>query len=241
MDDHKLRQLIIQKYTQQKLGHFLIIEPNIKDEIEYCLNWAKLTVEQITKISDLSNHQDIMLLSPPKDKKNFAMDDLSLIGQFMHHQPHELSTKFLIINQAHALSDTHLNKLLKLLEEPPIRLHVILINETKTSLLSTIYSRAIMLKLQLPENSEINFLSSLMQHEISFVQFCKLLDDQKIEISTLMSNMLELVNCSNIDFKQLVAFQQQIKNIEQDLTYHNSLGSIRVKLFHLFTNISQAR
>ena len=86
------------------------------------------------------NHPDVHVLSPEK-KKSISVDEVKSLQKQAIIKPNESSRKVFIIRDAQLLTAKAQNTLLKLIEEPPSYLSIILLCSNTTSLLETIISR----------------------------------------------------------------------------------------------------
>lgn len=117
------------------------------------------------------NHPDIKFLTPEKDKKNFAVDQIRELKNDAYIKPHQAKNKVFIIDPAQSLTPQCQNALLKVLEEPPENTLFILIAESKASLLDTIISRCVVLSLNVPSfNEACEYLEKNSQFDKSDTQ-----------------------------------------------------------------------
>jgi len=88
---------------------------------------------------------DLLILDKKDDKKNYSIDDESLINfqRSLAFSPIELNYKIAYFKNAQTLTKVILNKLLKILEEPPSHFCIIFENASNNQFLETINSRAI--------------------------------------------------------------------------------------------------
>ncbi len=98
-------------------------------------------------------HPDIMVRTRPLDdkgkmKKEYPVEYMREIVSSSVVMPNEAEKKVYIIRDAGAMNTSAQNALLKLLEEPPYFVAVILISETPRLLLETIRSRCVSINLQ---------------------------------------------------------------------------------------------
>lgn len=86
------------------------------------------------------NHPDIFEVKRDK-KKSIGVDEIKSLQKEAIVKPNESTRKVFIIHDAHTLTTQAQNALLKLIEEPPKYLSIILICENTMPLLETIISR----------------------------------------------------------------------------------------------------
>ena len=89
-----------------------------------------------------SQHPDLQLISPEKDK-DYKVDDLEPICSFSSFKPWQWKQKFLIFTAGERLGHNVANKLLKILEEPPAFMSVGILVPKNTQLLATLEGRAV--------------------------------------------------------------------------------------------------
>lgn len=93
-------------------------------------------------------HPDITVVSRPSDdkgreKKNIVVDQIRHLVADSQVLPNEAERKVYIIDQAERMNEEAQNAALKLLEEPPARLTIILCTTNAHSLLPTVRSRCV--------------------------------------------------------------------------------------------------
>jgi DNA polymerase III gamma/tau subunit len=66
-----------------------------------------------------------------------------MISQFTSHKALTGKKKFIVIENLKYMSENHMNKLLKTLEEPPVPMHILILNSDNVRPLLTISSRSI--------------------------------------------------------------------------------------------------
>ena len=86
-------------------------------------------------------HTDVKYLSQRAGKATLGVDEVRIIREDMFLSPSESDLKVYIIENADALTPQSQNALLKVLEEPPRAVYIILIAPSQDKILSTIRSR----------------------------------------------------------------------------------------------------
>lgn len=94
------------------------------------------------------NCPDLHIVEADKGKRFIGIDKIRAIRQVAPIKPNDLDFHIFLINNAHNLTVQAQNALLKLLEEPPGAAYFFLICESASSLLSTVRSRAPILRMQ---------------------------------------------------------------------------------------------
>ena len=231
----KIEQILIQKYASDSLAHFYLVEPNLIDENNQSFEWIKKLITQMGSLSNsqLENHSEVLFINDLENKKQYTSEVLEEIFAHIVHQAIELKRKFLVINDAHKITEPQTNKLLKVFEEPPVNLTIFLINTRRVNLLNTINSRAIKLSLNLLENVKIHDFD-LWKNDFSFDQFCNWLQETEkpcAEIVTILTDKANKTLKTDSDFNK---FQNLINLVQIDLTYNTPSQSRNFKLFQCF-------
>lgn len=146
-----LKKLLLSEITSGKLAHAYILEG-----VE---NSGKLTLARTIACSmantmaDVKKIQvgaspDVIELDLPEGRKSIGVDAVRGIKMAAHIRPNDLDCKFFLINHAEMLTKEAQNALLKLLEEPPKGVYILLLCTNVSALLPTIRSRAPVLRMQ---------------------------------------------------------------------------------------------
>ena len=99
------------------------------------------------KISE-GNCPDLHIIAADKGKRMIGIDKIRAMRQIAPIRPNDLEFHIFIIRDAHNLTVQAQNALLKLLEEPPGAAFFFLLCDSASSLLSTVRSRAPILRMQ---------------------------------------------------------------------------------------------
>lgn len=102
----------------------------------------------LRKKLDSGNCPDLHIVEADKGKRFIGIDKIRAIRQIAPIKPNDLDFHVFLINNAQNMTIQAQNALLKLLEEPPAAAYFFLICESASSLLSTVRSRAPILRLQ---------------------------------------------------------------------------------------------
>lgn len=122
-------------------------------------NSGKLTLARIVAAAMSGNERDVKKIlsaaSPdvieidlPEKRKTIGVDTVREMKLTSYIRPNDLDFKAFIVNHAEALTTAAQNALLKLVEEPPAGVYILLLAENMASLLPTIRSRAPVLRMQ---------------------------------------------------------------------------------------------
>ena len=167
MNSHLL-QILLNKWHSKTLGHFYILTASASsnrptdDLINFINALLKAILSKENQLTQLSfehvrelNYPDILFVEPTS--AHYVMDDFKLFFKTLCFNNYQLSWRFIIVDQAHLIPEMILNKLLKSLEETRKNTTILFLNPTSKSLLKTVESRALNLKLASTSDSQINF------------------------------------------------------------------------------------
>ena len=107
--------------------------------------------------------------------------DIDKLETFVNTKAYFLPCKFVLIWGPHKLSTIVSNKILKLLEDPPIALSFILLGHELTHFLDTIRSRFLNWRMQNTDLPENNFLSNLDQNKAIMLELQAIKSPQDLE------------------------------------------------------------
>jgi len=91
---------------------------------------------------EAGNHPDVLTFGPTGPGGQIVAEDAKTIVALARTRPHEAAARVIVVDEAHALNPTAANGLLKTLEEPLARNHIVLCTSAPDRLLPTIRSRA---------------------------------------------------------------------------------------------------
>lgn len=111
------------------------------------------------------NHPDFEVIDVKEDHKSILIDQIRELQKEISYKPYESDYKIYIIDNAERMTEQAQNSLLKTLEEPPDYAIIILTNEDKNDLISTIVSRCQEVKLY---NQPENIIKQYLQDEKGF-------------------------------------------------------------------------
>lgn len=111
------------------------------------------------------NHPDFHVIDIQEDHKSILIDQIRELQKEISYKPYESDYKIYIIDNAENMTEQAQNSLLKTLEEPPEYAIIILTNEDKNDLISTIVSRCQEVKLY---NQPEDIIKQYLKEEKSF-------------------------------------------------------------------------
>ncbi len=98
---------------------------------------------------------DVMMLKREEGKKTIGVDAVRDFMSTVYLTPSELSFKMYIFDEADIITQQAQNALLKIIEEPPHGVYILLLCKNSLSLLSTVRSRAQKISLQIFDDKEL--------------------------------------------------------------------------------------
>ncbi len=117
----------------------------------------------------LQPHPDVLILPPDPPQLLIKLGQIRTLIQRAHYLPAEAPRKVFILTSS-ALMKEAANSLLKILEEPPPSVHIMLLAENPSELLPTIRSRCATVRLGALPLHEIEFLLSSRRSDLSPAQ-----------------------------------------------------------------------
>lgn len=163
-----MSDILLEKASKEQLGHFYIVETsapeNVSHEIlikfvhDFIRNYFQKVEGHKQSMVHMMDHPDVYVLGnviqdeDEKKDKFFKVEDAEALARFFEFKPVQGKRKFAVITEGHRINTVVANKWLKLFEEPQGNSTIFLLNPKRQSLLPTIHSRAI--HLRLPTKSE---------------------------------------------------------------------------------------
>lgn len=180
MNNNFLEENLFRLWTKGQLAHFYILQAstNEDDPRSFLRQWTNNFIatliakeKQTDKdcaIKTIENgHADILVIENENPGKNYSIKDdtFNEFFKFQNFKNFELKQRFIIIEDAHAITKVLSNKLLKTLEEPAANTTILLLDPFRQEILPTIASRGIFLKLPSKNASrDINKVESFSAH-----------------------------------------------------------------------------
>lgn len=93
-------------------------------------------------------HPDLHVLRPAEDRTLIGVDEVRALREDMFLSATEAAVKVYIIEEAEAMTAQAQNALLKVLEEPPVRVLLFLLTSSLDSLLTTVKSRTVCIRME---------------------------------------------------------------------------------------------
>lgn len=99
------------------------------------------------------NHPDFHVIAPAEEGKSILIDQVRELGEFLALRPHTSPRKVVLLAPAEAMNVYAANSLLKLLEEPPLASHLLLVSHQASRLPATVRSRCSRLDFHAPAST----------------------------------------------------------------------------------------
>lgn len=147
----QLKATLSSDLAVDRLAHAYLIEGapgSGRHTLVYTLMNALIDSPLLKKKLNEGNCPDLHIVEADKGKRMIGIDKIRAIRQIAPIKPNDLDFHIFLINNAQNLTVQAQNALLKLLEEPPAAAYFFLICESASALLSTVRSRAPILRLQ---------------------------------------------------------------------------------------------
>ncbi len=152
-----IENILINKAKSGELAHFYVIETALSEEesshelMEFCHSFIKKYFHEVEgqnhPMTSLMDHPDVLVITGIEEKKDYTVEDATILEKFFSWKAIQSQRKFVVIPEAHRITQIIANKWLKLLEEPPVNATIILLNPRRIKLLPTIQSRSLALRL----------------------------------------------------------------------------------------------
>ena len=178
-----------------------------KDKNCYCNNCRKIKNKQ---------HENIVFITPEKD---YSVKDVDIIFEKINLSLDTNQQFFFVLSKIQTLNSTTANKLLKVLEEPPIGYNFILQTNNKNTILPTIASRCFIKLFKESNNTESNhpvvafFYEQDLDNPANF--------DKELRESNLSdSKSIELINNMLNFYSQKIIIITKNNNNSNEINYN---------------------
>jgi DNA polymerase-3 subunit delta' len=150
LEQPKCISFIDKSFHENRLVHgFLLFggDEVSRKAVSYYIAKKILGEDDLTnRLIETNQHANVIVIAP--DGKNIKKEQILLLKQEISMKSVEEKAKIFIITDAHLMSISATNSLLKFLEEPADDVYIILTAPAKDNLLQTITSRTLNLKLE---------------------------------------------------------------------------------------------
>lgn len=225
--DMRLSDLLQKKYRQDQLPSFVVVKNLWTDELEKEFIQETLAHEN----SDASRFQmaenlDVLFLTP--SERGYLVDDgaLESVFKFVSTRPLKLKKKWVVWTKSEEINNTLLNKLLKILEEPPSFVQFLFLTDSKKELLQTIQSRAI----TLVATTERKSYEDSAMYSLDYTEaFSKVKEFDEEEETRFIQQMVNDIN----SYKKADEFLKTQKQNDFGRIFHQSAAHRLFALNHL--------
>ena len=109
----------------------------------------------------VGNHPDLLIITPVEKSKVIRVEQIRDLKKYIETSSHAFGRRIVILDTAENLNASSANALLKSLEEPPENVLFLVLSDRPRSVLATISSRCLTLKLPSPpQNQALTWLQS---------------------------------------------------------------------------------
>lgn len=237
----QIQKVIAKKLIQNKISHFILVNAHEIDSNSLS-NWTLDIINEYffninQKTISSENNPDILFIKDENylQKKFYDKSFLTDISQFSSHKALSGEKKFIIIENLKYLSENHMNKLLKTLEEPPVPMHILILNSDGVRPLLTISSRSISISCPLKPKDQTKANDKLLAkfHDYPmhrFIEECKKTKESEENIARyILDNAHSLSNISLIE-----SINNYLKAKARDYEYNYSPNYRLIQLFNAF-------
>ncbi len=199
MFNKKQWQYLIKAHQRGMLSQaYLFAGPSGVGKFDLAIKFVKLINERGDKSGfALGQDPDVFIIDPiieekagKRRKKDISIQQIKEISGKLGYYAYQSKFKVLIINGAQLMTDTTSNSLLKLIEEPPADLIVILVSNSEQRVLPTLRSRcqSIRFGLERAENIVKYLEKKYSDKETSFLNDCAILSQGRIKIAESLAS-----------------------------------------------------
>ena len=226
---HKTSQEnLINLFKEKKISRTIaVVGPNGVGKKDFLLDLVKLRFKKPNKI-DKNIHPDCLIIDSTDGK--ILVEDLTEINSWAIKAPFEEIEKILIINNMQDMNVVSQNKLLKIVEEPPEKLTIILISSNIDLLIPTLRSRTLQFNFKkLPDSIILDFIHEGLENEHQII--LNLLDGSLTNLKFITQSNLSLINnCVDLivskDFSSLDKLNELMEELAKETNTFFLLYSI---------------
>lgn len=192
-------------------------------------------------------HHDILWISP---EKNYYVEDIEQIFEKIVFVLAENQNFFFVLENAHTLTSSTANRLLKVLEEPPLGYKFILLTNNIQAILPTIRSRCFIKQIYKIKDLEshpllsffhdqnkllepVTFAQELKSHGLTENESTEMLNDLLHHFS---KRLIELYKAPTFKEKELKHYEKVVSFIKNQITLPPQAGSSTLFWKNLYLN-----
>ncbi len=221
-----LANILLKKYQEKSLASLYLItyDPDVINPETWVLQFCK-------NFTPLTDHPDILKVHKDEKSNDYKVDSMAIKGflKFINYRPLKLEKKFIFLFDAEDLSVIVSNKLLKVFEELGSDYCLMLMAPDNASLLPTVLSRAVKLKIASDKGmallNEINFNDIKTPQD--FIASLKRASDlganyEKKFIESIIEQKLKAAASKAFSVIELEEFLVALKNYETTKAFNNA-------------------
>jgi DNA polymerase-3 subunit delta' len=226
---HKTSQEdLLNLFKEERISRTIAVAgPNGVGKKDFILDLVKSRFKKPNKI-DKNIHPDCLIIDSTDGK--ILVDDLSELNSWSIKAPFEEVEKVLIINNIQDMNVVGQNKLLKIVEEPPEKLTIILISSNIDSLIPTLRSRTLQFNFKkLPDSIILDLIPERLHDTQQII--LNLLDGSLMNLKFITQANLSLINnCVDLivskDFSSLDELNESMDQLAKETNTYFLLYSI---------------
>ena len=240
-----IENTLLTKGKSGELAHFYLLETSLSEEkssevlYDFCHNFIRKYYHEVEKqthpVNSLMDHPDVLVITGVEEKKDYTVEDAGLLEKFFSWKPVQSQRKFVVIPEAHRLTEILANKWLKLLEEPPVNATIFLLNPRRIKLLPTIQSRALGIRIPQKREKHVDtewqeFLKSMKDMGLS--KFLETFSKGERSLSFWMDELLHWETEQLTRMENKTELERVIKLIEEMNTFNQPAATKWTFLYH---------
>lgn len=231
MNRAKILQILTKKLKNNEIAHLYFIDANNEDENKSFVS------SLISSNFDNFTYEHADVLEIKTENKTYKVEDLEPAFKFSYNSPWEWHKKFIYISEGEKLSEIVVNKLLKILEEPPKYLTIFISRRRHFEFIPTLESRG--LKIQLPIENSVDSTKPEVTFDLdSLSSFLSQTKGQK-EVSEFLQSLLQtrsidkILSASNNQYSTHEDLLNILQHIQNNAVYNGQLYPEKTDLFKL--------
>lgn len=237
-----LKETLLALEKKNNLAHFYLVSSSSMSKNASLFDWTCQLVENFIAPSSLVSCADVLILEAAHDAKQYPIETLEQVFNFLKHKATQVKRKYLIINHAHKLTKIHLNKLLKTLEEPPIEVCIFIINNNNTAIMQTVNSRAIHLRVH-SKSSKLKDTTKLKDFIINqsngLQELVKFIGENDLNDSQLMDALIDVAYELDIPVQTFNSIKESLLGLDEDIVFNSSHLSKSHKIYQCISSLRQ--
>lgn len=195
--------------NEKRLAHLYLVRHELQFNGQH---FFQSLIENLTGIK-IDSHPDFLHVVIDDDESSYKVDskNIQTFLKFINYYPSNLDHRFVLINDAHLISEVLLNKLLKTFEELNPKCSIFLLVPYHESILATIKSRSIEIYLQNDSYGQMPILKS--------DEYKDLFKKGQLTLDQILRNEVDQQKFTYQSANELV---KNIKQVSKAQKFHNS-------------------